>query len=181
MMNTCIAFLRGINVSGLNPIKMEVLRQQISGLGFRNVRTYIQSGNLLFEIEGHTNAQLEELISGKIKEDYGYKIPVIVMNFNELEQAICNNPYAFSPDYSNEYLHVTFLSQMPDIQDLAVLSTGQNMTDKFMVSGNLVYLYCPSGYGKTKFNNSFFEKKLKCNATTRNWKTVQKMIELASE
>jgi len=176
---TNIALLRGINVSGKNPIKMDALKMSMESLGFVNVRTYIQSGNILFNIENATTSKISQLIFNKIDKVFGLQVPVMVKTLEEWEIAIKENP--FLPEYSEslESLHLTFLEKQPEESLIQKILPLQNGPDHCIILKDRIYLYCPEGYGRTKFTNTYFENKLKAKATTRNWKTILKLKEMA--
>ena len=98
----------------------------------------------------------------------------------EFKNIFQSNPFVNIQNLDISKLYVSFLENTPNIEDIQIISEIQSDVDKFIVDGKVVYVFCPNGYGKTKLNNTFFEKKLKTSATTRNWKTVTKLIELAS-
>ncbi len=179
-MNTYIALLRGINVSGHKMIKMDDLKQVLGELNFTGLRTYIQSGNILFESKNKGPADLAADIAEKILQRYGFEVPVVIRTLEELESIRKSNPFLNQGNEDTDKMHVTFLSEKPD-------STGENqireqrfLPDEFVLMGKEVYLYCPDGYGRTKLTNQFFESRLKVVATTRNWKTVEKLIALGA-
>jgi uncharacterized protein (DUF1697 family) len=181
-MHTYIAILRGINVAG-KMIKMEALRKALSELGLKNINTYIQSGNIVFQT-GKTDFQkLEEKISAKIKEAFTYDVPVIVTDKKELKQLLENNPFLNHGRKEDESkLHVTFFSDVPDKSAADKVAEGDyGRGDELVFSGRAVYLFCPVDYGHTKLSNSFLEKKIKLTATTRNWKTVNELYRMAEE
>lgn len=175
-----IALLRGINVSGKNIIKMEALKQLCSQLGFLQIQTYIQSGNLIFEAEQKDHLQLASEISAAIAKEYGYHVPTIVLSIETLTSIANNNPY-INENKDASFMHITFLGTKPksdaDIQIQAKLQADE----AYSITPNAVYLYCPSGYGNTKLTNQFLEKQLGAQATTRNWKTIQTLIQLAKK
>jgi uncharacterized protein (DUF1697 family) len=177
---TYIALLRGINVSGKNLIKMDALKKSMESIGFANVRTYIQSGNILFDIENATSSQISQLIINKIDKDFGIQLPVMVKTLEEWESAIKENP--FLPEYSDalDCLHLTFLEKQPEESMIQKILPLQNGPDHCIILEDRIYLYCPEGYGRTKFTNTYFENKLKAKATTRNWKTILKLKEIAT-
>jgi len=178
-MNAYIALLRGINVSGSNLIRMDALKSSMESIGFRSVRTYIQSGNLVFDHQEMPNSELESLIGDMILNDFKCKVPVIVKSSIEIKSAITNNPFIFEKMTAVNTLHITFLSGIPDSRLLTSILPLKEGTDEGFVSQDNIYLNCPQGYGRTKFTNTFFEKKLKVVATTRNWKTMLKLNEIA--
>jgi uncharacterized protein (DUF1697 family) len=174
-----ISILRGINVSGQKKILMADLKVLFEKQGFKNISTYIQSGNVIFEAGKKTPHQLEQSISKAIEKQYGFEVPVIVRTIDALQKVITINPFLKTKGINTEKLHVTFLSEMPAASELKVLQTFDYSPDQFKVIDQEVFLYCPESYGETKLSNKFFENKLKVNATTRNWKTVNTLVELA--
>lgn len=180
-MNTYIALLRGINVTGHNKIKMVDLKQLFLNLGYLNVTTYIQSGNVIFNSNVTNYESLEKEIIKAIYKTFGYTIKVLVLSKTELEIVFNNNPFIKQKGTDSSKLHVTLLNSTPNlnkIEDINRLNSTTN--DEFNIQDKSIYLYCPNGYGKTKLNNNLFEKKLNISATTRNWKTITKLIELST-
>ena len=175
-MHTYISLLRGINVSGHNKISMQELKKLYESLGFQNVRTYIQSGNVLFESSSANALALASMIEQKIKTFFGFNVHVFIKTPSELQAIIKNNPFT-KEDVTK--LHVTFLSDRFASPLKDELDCVKDKTEKCLISENRVYLFCPNGYGKTKLTNTFFERKYKLSATTRNWKTVTTLLELA--
>ncbi len=178
-MNTYIALLRGINVNGQKLIKMEALRILCNKLGFANAKTYIQSGNIVFHYKTVTTDNLAKLIRDGIQKEFGFDVPVVVLNENELLASAAKNP--FLKDKEMAYLHLTFLSQVPSKALLENLTQFNFLPDAFICIDSNIYLYCPNGYGQTKLSINLFESKLKVNATNRNWKTVLELIKISGE
>ena len=178
-MPTYICILRGINVSGQKIIKMDALRKSFEEMKFKNVRTYIQSGNVLFESKEISNTSLEKQIQKKLLQDYGFHVPVLVKETKNLKSAVKNNSFIDRKNIDIDRLYVTFLAEKPSQTNIDKITPEQYAPDEFILSGNIVYLYCPGGYGNTKLSNNFFENKLKVVATTRNWKTVNELIRLS--
>jgi uncharacterized protein (DUF1697 family) len=174
-METYVAILRGINVSGQKMIKMDDLKKHLKELPFKNIRTYIQSGNIIFEHVKAEHAGLAEQIENKITQKFGFQVPVIVRSCADLNQIINNNP--FKED--TEKLYVIFLSELPQPKNIEKLMKIEKTTEQFYLFEDVIYLLCPAGYGKSKLNNNFFEQKLKVTATTRNWNTVIKLTEMS--
>lgn len=179
-METYIAILRGINVSGQKMIKMPELKLHLEEAGFRNVRTYIQSGNVLFEYKRADAGKIGSLIKKLIETKFGFDVPVIVKTVSELVEVMENNPFLKKRKEDIDKLHVTFLSEEPKKEQLDKFIPPANIPDEYIFSGKAIYLVCPNGYGQTKLTNNFFENKLKVTATTRNWKTVLKLAEMAN-
>ncbi len=166
-------------MSGHRLIKMDALKNLYADLNLKNVRTYIQSGNVVFEEKGSNPELIAKLISQKIMKDFGFEVPVIVMDLKALTKILANNPFVNERNEDVKILHVTILSDNPDETLIDKIKVGPYGADEFIVSGRTVYLFCPNGYGNTKLNNTFFESKLKVNATTRNWKTMNELWRIA--
>jgi uncharacterized protein (DUF1697 family) len=180
-MPTFISMLRGVNLASHNRMKMEALRTSLGALGLDQVRTYIQSGNAVFRSPESSAAKLCEKMEKQILSDFGFPVPVILLTAKEMGVVIKNNPFAAQAGIDSTRLHITFLSQAPApsaVETLAKLAAG---ADQFYHSRKAVYLYCPGGYGETKLSNTAFEKLLSVRATTRNWKTVNALYQMAVE
>jgi uncharacterized protein (DUF1697 family) len=179
-MQTFISILRGINVSGQKKILMADLKVLYENLKFKDVRTYIQSGNVIFKSnEPLSDIEFEKKIEDQIFKKYNFHVPVIIRSEDEIRKIIAANPFLKEKNIDPKKLHVTFLSNIPDKENVESIEKMDFSPDKFMISGKEVYLYVPNGYGETKISNTFFEKKLKVKATTRNWNTVNKLSELS--
>jgi uncharacterized protein (DUF1697 family) len=179
-MTTFISLLRGINVSGHRMIRMEALIGAVVDLGFRNVRTYIQSGNLIFESNSIDTKEISGGISRKIHEDFGFDVPVITITAKELERVIASNPFSKNSAMDSAFLHVVFLSEEPDIPCIDKLHEIDFRRDELALIGKALYIYCPDGYSNSRLTNGFLEARLKVAATTRNWKTTNELFRIAS-
>lgn len=179
-MTTCISILRGINVSGQKLIKMEALKRMYSNLKFENIQTYLQSGNVIFFTLATDLKILENQITSQIEKEFGFDVPVIVLEVEWLKEIINQNPFAKDTQKDVSFLHVTFLADQPKEIDRKSIEDKKQSGEEIELAKNAVYLYCPNGYGKTKLNNNFLESKLKVKATTRNWKTVNELLKLAA-
>ncbi len=178
-MKTYIAILRGINVGGHRVIKMDALKVLMFEIGLENVQTYIQSGNIVFQKKDASTHDLEKSISAAILDKFSFEVPVIVLEHQELSNIIAQNPFVNTNGIEESFLHLTFLSAKPNegfYEQIKELKFGE---DSFLLKETTLHIYCPNGYGNTKLNNSFFESKLKVNATTRNWKTSKKLLDMA--
>lgn len=178
-METYIALLRGINVNGQKLIKMDRLKSIFESMQVRQVRTYIQSGNVLFEAEEESTDQLRRSIETKLKEELGYEVDVVVRTKSELERTIAQNPFGDMESPDDGKLYVSFLSEEPTAEALDVLASFQSDADEYRADGREVYIRCRGQYGKSLFSNNFLEKKLGVTATTRNWQTVNKLAGMA--
>jgi uncharacterized protein (DUF1697 family) len=178
-MKTYITILRGINVSGHKMIKMADLKKMFETLPFENVRTYIQSGNVVFDARAEDEQDFEKLIHNTIQKTFSFSVPVIVLEAKELKNVWQDNPFLKGRNEDVTQLHVTFLDEIPNNNLVEKLKeTAQFLPDEWILDGRAIYLFCPNGYGKTKLTNNFFENKLKVTATTRNWKTVNELISM---
>ncbi len=178
-MTTYIVLLRGINVNGQKLIKMTDLQLALQYLGLQNVKTYIQSGNAVFQSVSKNTRELEKQIKDKIQERFNFNVPVVVKEQSEWQQVLQNNPFGPEAQANNKQVLVHFLSAAPEPANLAKINPAQYTPDVFTVIDKTIYLYCPNGYGRTKLDNIFFERQLKVMATTRNWNTVQTLMTLA--
>ena len=176
-METYIALLRGINVSGQKLIKMEQLRKVVGELPISNISTYIQSGNVIFDSSIDNFFQLEQLIASKILHHFGFEVTVIVTNLAELQDIVQQNPYS-QAEVDSVQPYIVLLSQLPNPDAVSTLSAVDFGNDQWMLKGRTLYIFYAEGAGKTKLSNAVIERKLKVKATARNWKTVQKLIGL---
>ena len=171
--------LRGINVSGQNPIRMPDLKAMYASLGFYAVTTYVQSGNVIFTCADQDLTEIVGMIEMGIERSFGFTVPVILRTRAEFGRIIQANPFIFGRNVDVEKLHVTFLRAEPPAALLSNLAAPVAGVDEFALIGREIYLYCPNGYGRTKYSNDYFERKLKLSATTRNWKTVNALSDIA--
>jgi len=171
--------LRGINVSGHNIIKMKDLKQLFETLKFQNIQTYIQSGNIVFQTDNNLISSLELLVTNAIFQNFGLEVSAIVISIKELQMVIHQNPFIKTINDTNLLL-ITFVSHIPEIALVDSIKNSAFGEDKFQIIEKTIYLFCPNGYGNSKLTNTFFEKKLKVKATTRNWKTVNQLLIIAN-
>ena len=176
-MNSFIALLRGINVGGHKKILMADLRVLFEKLGFENVRTFIQSGNVVFQTSNENLTNIEDRIKYQVLNEYGIEVPVLVKSYSELKAIIKECPFS---DEKKEKAYFTFLHKKPQKELIELTNLISCPNEEFLISKMCVYFYSSSGYGNVKCNNNFFEKKLKVAATTRNFKTLMKLIELSN-
>jgi uncharacterized protein (DUF1697 family) len=180
-MQTYIAILRGINVGAQKKVLMADLKDMLNKLKLKDVVTYIQSGNVVFKSdEKLSNEEFAAKIEKAIEKKFKFEVPVIVRNADELKRLISINPFAKNKKNDPLKLHVTFLSEIPKKELIGELKKLNDPRDEFEIIGKEIFLHCPINYGETKLSNSFFEKKLKVTATTRNWKTVNTLLEMAT-
>lgn len=174
---TYISMLRGINVGGHRKVKMDDLKILYENLQLKNVTTYIQSGNVVFQSNIQSCKALADLISKQIYQQFQLDVPVIVKNIEEFNDVYENNPFV-TQNRDAEKLYIIFLSE--NINESVVEEINKYAgDDSFIIYKSAIYLFYTNGYGKTKLTNTFFEKKLKIIATTRGWTTVSKLREIA--
>ena len=173
-----VALLRGINVGGKNKLPMKDLVAIVERAGCEEVRSYIQSGNLILRAKTALAARLPELISRAIAKRFGYEVPVVTRKVGELQAVVERNPFLRRGADSN-HLHVAFLATKPGAARVAELDPRRSSPDEFQVLDREIYLCCPNGVGRTRLTNQYFDSKLGTISTVRNWRTVLKLIDLA--
>lgn len=171
-----IAFLRGINVGGKQKMPMAVLREVLEQAGFENVATYIQSGNIVFTSSKLDTRELETQIAKCIADAFGCNIPVIVKTPEDVQDSITACPFEKAIQEQSYY---TLLFDVPNVNLKAALQAKTYPDEVFLITDSCVYVHCAKGYGKAKCNTNFFEKHLEVLATTRNHRTMLKVLELA--
>lgn len=175
-----VAFHRAINVSGTKIIKMVLLKALFEELGFKNVATYIQSGNVYFESAKATNETLAKKIEKHLQKALGFDVETMVRTIEELTAIADNDPYKHIEDDGNAVVYVGFMSAVAEKELQEVLLSFNNEVDECTIKGTEIYLLRYRDRGKEKFDNKLIEKKLKVVCTTRNRKTVYKLLELFS-
>lgn len=170
-----VALLRGINVGGKNLLPMKALAEMFVAAGCADVKTYIQSGNVVFRERGKKD--VAAIVRTEIAKQFGLKVPVIVRSAAEIAATIAVNPF-LDRSVDEAWLHVMFLEHEPDAAMVAGLDPGRSAPDEFMVKGREVYLHLPNGAAKTKLTNAYFDSKLKTVGTQRNWRTVKTLAEM---
>jgi uncharacterized protein (DUF1697 family) len=173
-----LALLRGINVSGQKIIKMEDLRKLLEESGFRNVQTYIQSGNIIFDSAEMSKAKLSLQIKDVIRGKYGFDVSMIILNRKDLSVAIKSNPFSVENGDDMKQVYVCFLSENPTDENIAKFKAANIESDRAELFDHVIYLKYHISAAKTKLSNALIENKLKLTATTRNWNTTLKLMEL---
>ncbi len=175
-MQTYIALLRGINVSGQKLIKMKDLVLLLEKAGLQEVRNYIQSGNIAFQSKEPRIPVLVDTIQGAIKKKYGFDVPTQILTATKLQEVVNGNPYLSRPDVELPKIYVVFLETIPE----AIPEIEERFLngDEYDIQGDIIYLYLNNGAGKSKLSNNFWESRLKVNATSRNWRTTLKLKEM---
>src|SRR3712207_6566461 len=177
-MATYIALLRGINVSGQKIIPMADLKALFVKLGFKDARTFIQSGNVVFSSAVADPSALIGRIEAGIRKTFGFEVSVVLKTLPELKKIVKDRP--FQPK-EGERVYITYLAEAPAKEGVKKLEAARNETDDFAVAKAAVYILVRAGYGKSQFSNNFVEKKLGVRATSRNLESSLKLIALAEE
>jgi len=178
-MTTLVSMVRGINVGGSRPLKMDALRGIHEALGFRNVRTYLQSGNAVFEAASADADRHAEALERRILRDFGYEVAVAVRTARAMAAVLASNPLLGRRAADPRFLHATFLVRPQGKPSLAGIGLPLAKEEAAVLLGDVIYLYCPLGYGNSKVSNTLFERKLSVRATTRNWNTVTALVGMA--
>jgi len=175
-MKTFLSILRGINVGGQKKVPMAELKILYEELNFKNVKTFIQSGNVIFQTKNAKD--LSKRIEQKILNTYHFNVPVIIRTTEEMQNIINENQFHKEGNININKLHVTFLADYPAQARIDEIVKSNFEPDRFYIAGKEVYLYCPDGYGSTKLTTNFFESRLKVIASTRNWKTTNELFKI---
>ncbi len=178
-MSRYIVLLRGINVGTGRKVPMADLKKLCESLGLLQVQSYIQSGNLVFELPNpEPIPELEIRLQKAFSETFDFEIPVLIRTSEEWAASIAQNPFLKEENVDIERLHLTCLKELPSPELLERIKSFQYLPDRYEIMGRDVFIFCAAGYGTSKLVNSFFESKLKTSATTRNWKTVMQLNEM---
>lgn len=180
-MATFIALLRGVNVGGNTIIPMAALRALSEEQGFTDVRTLLQSGNVVLNAARATPASITKKLEAALKRRFGKDIRVIVRTPDDLRAIVKRNPFPAAARDDPSHLLVTFLAAAPDAAQTAALAAHKHATEPHKVDGQALYIHYASGVGTSKFVGPVIEKTLATHATARNWNTILKLIALAAE
>jgi len=177
-MNTYIALFRGINVGGRNILPMKELIAHLQDLECENVKTYIQSGNAVFRHEENDASLLTRKIAAAVHGSHGFEPYVILLTPNTLKRAMASNPF---PDAEKDpsKLHLLFLASIPENPDLDALESLRAQSERFAVKRDVAYLHAPDGIGRSKLA-ARVERALGVAGTGRNWRSVCKILEMAT-
>jgi uncharacterized protein (DUF1697 family) len=172
-MSKWLLLLRGINVSGHNIIKMIDLKKMLENKGLRNVKTYIQSGNVVFESENERDFLMNQIAEG-INEEFSVNPKILLLTKDEFESAVCNSPYTEEALNEGKSVHVYFMSSKPSLDKI-------NSCDKYLSNGEsikieecILYFHAPNGIGQSVFARKM-EGLLDVDTTGRNWNTISKI------
>ena len=177
--NVNIALLRGINVGGKNKLPMKDLAAMFVDAGCQDVRTYIQSGNVVFKAGPALAKDIPSLVGQSIMDGFGYSVPMVVRTARDLQQIVEVNPFA-QADFKANWLLVFFMADLPDKARVESLDPDRSPGDEFAVVGREVFVHNPNGVARSKLTNAYFDSRLATTCTGRNWRTVNKLLEMAT-
>jgi uncharacterized protein (DUF1697 family) len=173
-----VALLRGINVGGKNRLPMKDLVSIFDCVGCTDVRTYIQSGNVVFQAEPSLAERVPALATDEVRARFGHEIPIVVRDAKAMRRVVARNPFLEGSDVA--HLSVAFLAAKPTPAAVRTLDPDRSPPDEFKVSGRELYLCCPNGAARTKLTNQYFDSRLQTITTVRNWRTVLALLELVA-
>jgi uncharacterized protein (DUF1697 family) len=173
-----VALLRGVNVGGKNRLPMQDLAAMFRAAGCDSVRTFIQSGNVVFSAEAALAARISTVIAKAIATRCGFTAPVVVRRAEEMARLARHNPY-LEAGADPKTLHVVFLLDTPAAARVATLDARRSPPDDFVVRGREIFLRCPNGVGRSKLTVAYFDSRLATTSTARNWNTVLKLAAMA--
>ena len=178
-MITYIALFRGINVGGHNILPMKKLMALLENLNFKKIKTYIQSGNVVFQSDEKDSLSLSNKISSAVKKHFGFEPWILILEKSELEKAGKANPF---PEAESEpkSLHIYFLSSGINKLNIKAFENIRSKTERFKLKGGIFYLYAPEGIGRSKLAANV-ERLIGVQVTARNWRTVSKLLEMVKE
>jgi Uncharacterized protein conserved in bacteria len=172
-----VALLRGINIGGANQMKMDDLKAVFSKLGFENVKSYINSGNLAFDCKKTSENKLIDKIETAVESRFGRRVHIMIREQNEIERILKNNP--FDGQYeSHKHMHVLFLKEPVPAEKEQLLQSSALPGERYHVNEREIYNLLPNGVAGSLLTKGFFEKKPVVPYTGRNWRTVEKLAEL---
>jgi len=178
-MQTYIALFRAINVLGNNLLPMKDLKSILEKLGVEEIKTYIQSGNVVFNYTGSDITDLSKKITAAIKRNHGFEPNVIFLKQKDIEKTISSNPFP-EGDLAPQTLHAFFLESKPENPNLKKMDEIKTKTERYMLIDKVFYLHTPDGFGRSKLGAQT-EKLLGVSATARNWRTVNKILEMINQ
>jgi uncharacterized protein (DUF1697 family) len=176
-----IALLRGINIGPHKRMKMEKLRAGCESLKLSEVKTYVQSGNVVFRAAKQSPPALAKKIEAMIVDEFGFSARVIVRTSDDMAAIVQNNPFRPAGKFEDNKLCVAFLSAEPAKPAVEKLQASPPGTEPFQVRGDSLYIYYANGFARTKLHTNFLERALGVEATVRNWRTVTNLHAMAQE
>jgi uncharacterized protein (DUF1697 family) len=180
MPDSYVALLRGINLGPNNRLPMKALEKMFSDAGCSEVRSYVQSGNVVFSANKSLAGKLPDQIAVRILKSFGFRVPVILRTAEQIAETVRNNPF-LKKEAMTDILHLMFLANQPSQERIAALDHSRFLPDELVIRGAEIYLRLPNGVARTKLTNAYFDSKLDTVSTGRNWRTVNKLLEMMQE
>ena len=177
--DTYVALLRGINVGGRNRLPMAELARSFEHAGCASVKTYIQSGNVVFVAAPAIALKARESVAAEVSARIGSDIPIVLRSVADLARVVEKNPF-LAESQDTRALHVGFLADKPSQDRVSSLDPDRSPPDEFDVRGTEIYLRLPNGMSGTRFTASYVERVLATSATFRNWRTVETLLRMAT-
>lgn len=177
---TYIALFRGINVGGKNSIKMEILKEVLINSPFIDVQTYIQSGNLIFKSEENDTRILSSSLENLMLKNFELHISILVLSIDKFKKILSENPFSPIDETNYSKMYISFIKNEISLELIEKFAKKTISDDKFHITKKTIYTFYNTKYSASKLNNNHYEKKLHCIATTRNWKTSLKLLEMAT-
>lgn len=169
-------------MTGHNSIRMADLQALYRKMGYKDAETYIQSGNVIFSsMADLTPSQISSKIKRAIRESFNYEITVLIRKVEEMKKLKAANPFLNLENFDPSKMAVLFLDQEPSEAQVQKVINIDYPPDKFKVIGSEIFIYCPNGFGRTKLHTNFFERKMGVAGTGRNWRTINKLLEIAEK
>jgi uncharacterized protein (DUF1697 family) len=175
--STYLALLRGVNVGGKNKLPMKDLAAIFTKSGCSDVKTYIQSGNVIFSVAENLCAELPSKVGRLIEKQFGHNPPIVLRTLEQMAEVVRNNPF-LKPGIGEKTLHVAYLASKPSPQAIASLDPNRSPGDTFVVRGQEIYLHLTNGVADCKLTNAYFDSRLKTISTGRNWRTTCTLLEI---
>jgi uncharacterized protein (DUF1697 family) len=176
-----VSFLRGVNMTGHNKMKMADLSALYNDVGLNGVSTFIQSGNVIFSAgDEYSVLNISQKIEKAISEKFSYDVPVMIRSVDQLKRLLSVNPFLSENNFDPAKNAVLFLHEKAAEDQIANVKNIDYPPDKFKVDGSEIFIYCPNGFGRTKLYTNFFEKKMGVTGTARNWNTILAIQDIAS-
>jgi uncharacterized protein (DUF1697 family) len=176
---TYVALLRGVNLGSVNKVPMKELRTLFEGMGHESVRTYLQSGNVIFNARSSSPKKLAAEIEDAVFQAFEVRSSVILRTSRELQRTAEGNPFRVEGAKPSA-LQVMFLADRPSSTAVKTLEPDRSAPDQFRLKGREIYLWLPNGAARSKLTIDYFEKRLETRATARNWNTVTKLLDLST-
>jgi uncharacterized protein (DUF1697 family) len=181
MKQNWMVFLRAVNVGGKNLVPMAKLKQVLENEGYTSVITYLQSGNIILHTDNQDQKGIEKQISELIFANFSVSVAVFARSVESVKTWLEENPFHNPEQFPGDKVGIALLSHLPEDENLAKLYSITFTPDKFLIKGSILYLYCPEGFGKTRFTSAMIESKLKVRITVRNRKTIEALSKMVSE